>query len=155
MLLTINKYVFMVIQFLFRDMLKLGSSQPWQHAMEKLTGQRKMDVGPLIEYFSPLLEWLKVQNQNESGGWMEECPSFLNKVDMETAKQWLKQNNKISQIERSKEGEVEWAYATNITDENSKREVNTYISRKKYHSEILNDVFNKIGIENLFYNILF
>lgn len=145
----------MVIQFLFRDMLKLGSSQPWQHAMEKLTGQRKMDVGPLIEYFSPLLEWLKVQNQNESGGWMEECPSFLNKVDMETAKQWLKQNNKISQIERSKEGEVEWAYATNITDENSKREVNTYISRKKYHSEILNDVFNKIGIENLFYNILF
>lgn len=114
----------MVIQFLFRDMLKLGSSQPWQHAMEKLTGQRKMDVGPLIEYFSPLLEWLKVQNQNESGGWMEECPSFLNKVDMETAKQWLKKNNEISQIERSKEGEVEWAYATNITDENSKREVN-------------------------------
>lgn len=132
MLLTINKYVFMVIQFLFRDMLKLGSSQPWQHAMEKLTGQRKMDVGPLIEYFSPLLEWLKVQNQNESGGWMEECPSFLNKVDMETAKQWLKKNNEISQIERSKEGEVEWAYATNISDENSKREVNAYISHYKY-----------------------
>nr|XP_034299426.1 uncharacterized protein LOC117680950 isoform X1 [Crassostrea gigas] len=114
------------------DMLKLGSSQPWQHAMEKLTGQRKMDVGPLIEYFSPLLEWLKVQNQNESGGWMEECPSFLNKVDMETAKQWLKKNNEISQIERSKEGEVEWAYATNITDENSKREVEARLELAKY-----------------------
>lgn len=128
MLMSNNKYVVIVGQFLFRDMLKLGSSQPWQHAMEKLTGQRKMDVGPLIEYFSPLLEWLKIQNQNESGGWIEECPSFLTKVNTETAKQWLKQNNEISQTERSKEGEVEWAYATNITDENAKREVNMYIS---------------------------
>lgn len=128
MLMSNNKYVVIVRPFLFRDMLKLGSSQPWQHAMEKLTGQRKMDVGPLIEYFSPLLEWLKIQNQNESGGWIEECPSFLIKVNMETAKQWLKQNNEISQTERSKEGEVEWAYATNITDENAKREVNMYIS---------------------------
>lgn len=107
-----------------------------------------MDVGPLIEYFSPLLEWLKVQNQNESGGWMEECPSFLNKVDMETAKQWLKKNNEISQIERSKEGEVEWAYATNITDENSKREVNAYISHYK-------TMYLIISIENLFGKILF
>lgn len=131
MLMSNNKYVVIVGQFLFRDMLKLGSSQPWQHAMEKLTGQRKMDVGPLIEYFSPLLEWLKIQNQNESGGWIEECPSFLTKVNMETAKQWLKQNNEISQTERSKEGEVEWAYATNITDENAKREVNMYISYYK------------------------
>lgn len=128
MLMSNNKYVVIVGQFLFRDMLKLGSSQPWQHAMEKLTGQRKMDVGPLIEYFSPLLEWLKIQNQNESGGWIEECPSFLTKVNMETAREWLKQNNEISQTERSKEGEVEWAYATNITDENAKREVNMYIS---------------------------
>lgn len=128
MLMSNNIYVVIVRPFLFRDMLKLGSSQPWQHAMEKLTGQRKMDVGPLIEYFSPLLEWLKIQNQNESGGWIEECPSFLTKVNMETAKQWLKQNNEISQTERSKEGEVEWAYATNITDENAKREVNMYIS---------------------------
>lgn len=128
MLMSNNKYVVIVRPFLFRDMLKLGSSQPWQHAMEKLTGQRKMDVGPLIEYFSPLLEWLKIQNQNESGGWIEECPSFLTKVNMETAREWLKQNNEISQTERSKEGEVEWAYATNITDENAKREVNMYIS---------------------------
>lgn len=131
MLMSNNKYVVIVRPFLFRDMLKIGSSQPWQHAMEKLTGQRKMDVGPLIEYFSPLLEWLKIQNQNESGGWIEECPSFLTKVNMETAKQWLKQNNEISQTERSKEGEVEWAYATNITDENAKREVNKYISYYK------------------------
>lgn len=131
MLMSNNKYVVIVRPFLFRDMLKLGSSQPWQHAMEKLTGQRKMDVGPLIEYFSPLLEWLKIQNQNESGGWIEECPSFLTKVNMETAREWLKQNNEISQIERSKEGEVEWAYATNITDENAKREVNKYISYYK------------------------
>lgn len=104
-------------------MLKLGSSLPWQQAMEKLTGQRKMDVGPLIEYFSPLLEWLKVQNQNETGGWRMECPTFLEKVDMNTAKQWLEENNQIAQIKFSEETEVEWTYATNITDENAQKQV--------------------------------
>lgn len=120
-LLKISKRFLLVPSY--RDMLKLGSSQPWQHAMEKLTGQRKMDVEPLIEYFKPLLEWLKVQNQNETGGWMEECPSFLEKVDMESAKKWLQENNEAAQRERSKEGEVEWTYATNITEENSRKEV--------------------------------
>jgi hypothetical protein len=104
-------------------MLKLGSSVTWQHAMEKLTGQRKMDVGPLIEYFSPLLEWLKVQNQNETGSWREECPAFVEKVDMNTANEWLEDNNQIAQIKYSEETEVEWMYATNITDENAQKQV--------------------------------
>lgn len=50
---------------------------------------------------------------------------------------------------------MEWVYVINIIDENFKWEVNMYIFCKKYYFEILNDVFNKIGIENLFYNILF
>lgn len=47
-------------------MLKLGSSKPWFDAMELLTGQREMDAGPLLNYFSPLYEWL--QNENKRTG---------------------------------------------------------------------------------------
>jgi hypothetical protein len=37
-------------------MLKLGSSVPWPEAMEKLTGQRKMDTTAILQYFKPLLK---------------------------------------------------------------------------------------------------
>nr|QHO60759.1 salivary 71kDa-like protein [Sergentomyia schwetzi] len=47
----------------FKAMLQMGSSKPWPDAMEVLTGQRKMDAGPLIEYFRPLSEWLVKKNK--------------------------------------------------------------------------------------------
>lgn len=52
-------------------MLKLGSSKPWFDAMELLTGQRDMDAGPLLNYFSPLYDWLQNENQRtgEHIGW--------------------------------------------------------------------------------------
>lgn len=34
--------------------------------MELVTGQREMDAGPLLNYFSPLYEWL--QNENRKTG---------------------------------------------------------------------------------------
>ena len=51
------------------EMLAMGASKPWPEALEKLTGTRQMDAGALIEYFSPLLAWLKTQNQGKSCGW--------------------------------------------------------------------------------------
>lgn len=52
-------------------MLQLGSSKPWTDAMELLTGQREMDAGPLLNYFRPLYEWLKIENKKtgEYLGW--------------------------------------------------------------------------------------
>ena len=52
-------------------MLQMGSSRPWQDAMEKITGQRKMDASGLLEYFKPLLDWLKAENERsgEMIGW--------------------------------------------------------------------------------------
>lgn len=52
-------------------MLELGSSRPWPDAMEKITGQRKMDASGLLEYFKPLMDWLKATNakNNEIIGW--------------------------------------------------------------------------------------
>ena len=54
-------------------MLKLGKSKPWPEALEKLTSQRTMDVGPMKEYFWPLYLWLRAQRcaSNYTIGWPE------------------------------------------------------------------------------------
>ena len=53
----------------FMAMLSLGASRPWQEALEQLTGTRSMDAGAIIEYFTPLMEWLQQQNQGRQCGW--------------------------------------------------------------------------------------
>jgi peptidyl-dipeptidase A len=53
----------------FQEMLALGASQPWQQTLEKLTGTREMDAGAIIEYFQPLIAWLKEQNKGQQCGW--------------------------------------------------------------------------------------
>ena len=52
-----------------RSVLKLGSSAPWQDAMELMTGQRTFSSEALYEYFDPLLEWLKEENKDRVVGW--------------------------------------------------------------------------------------
>ncbi|KAA0725565.1 Angiotensin-converting enzyme [Triplophysa tibetana] len=58
---------------LLGDVMKLGSSKPWPEAMTLITGQPKMSVQPLMEYFQPLIEWLEAENKknNEVLGWPE------------------------------------------------------------------------------------
>jgi len=53
----------------FADMLSLGASQPWQDALEKLTGTRRIDAAAISEYFQPLMQWLSEQNQGQPCGW--------------------------------------------------------------------------------------
>ena len=53
----------------FREMLSLGASQPWQDALEKLTGTREMDASAIIDYFQPLMGWLEEQNRGHQCGW--------------------------------------------------------------------------------------
>ncbi|MDX2209060.1 MAG: M2 family metallopeptidase [Sphingopyxis sp.] len=50
-------------------MLELGASKPWPDALEAFTGTRQMSGKPMLEYFAPLLEWLKEQNKGEAKGW--------------------------------------------------------------------------------------
>lgn len=54
-----------------KRMLAMGRSKPWPDAMETLTGQRKMDAGPLLEYFQPLHDWLIKTNKANGAhvGW--------------------------------------------------------------------------------------
>jgi peptidyl-dipeptidase A len=50
-------------------MLESGQTEPWQDALEKLTGTREMDATAIIDYFAPLMAYLKEQNASRSCGW--------------------------------------------------------------------------------------
>lgn len=51
------------------SMLAMGQSKPWQEAMKKMTGEDRIDASAMMEYFQPLLTWLKEQNKAEKIGW--------------------------------------------------------------------------------------
>jgi peptidyl-dipeptidase A len=53
----------------FAEMLALGQSQPWPDALEKLAGTREMDASAIVDYFTPLMGWLKEKNQGQQCGW--------------------------------------------------------------------------------------
>ncbi|HKY92391.1 MAG TPA: M2 family metallopeptidase [Nevskiaceae bacterium] len=57
----------------FREMLALGSSQPWALTLEKLTGSNRMDASALLDYFGPLMTYLKAQNAGRTCGWTGEA----------------------------------------------------------------------------------
>jgi peptidyl-dipeptidase A len=50
-------------------MLAMGQSRPWCDALEALTGTRDMDATAIIDYFAPLMGWLKEQNAPRQCGW--------------------------------------------------------------------------------------
>jgi peptidyl-dipeptidase A len=58
----------------FAEMLALGQSQPWPDALEKLTGTREMDASAIVDYFTPLMGWLKEKNQGQHCGWGQPSP---------------------------------------------------------------------------------
>jgi peptidyl-dipeptidase A len=51
------------------EMLAMGRSKPWPDALERLTGSRRVEAGPLLEYFEPLRSWLDEQNAGAAIGW--------------------------------------------------------------------------------------
>ena len=53
----------------FYAMLEAGASQPWQDTLEVMTGTREMDATAIIDYFEPLMGYLKEQNEGRSCGW--------------------------------------------------------------------------------------
>jgi peptidyl-dipeptidase A len=53
----------------FWALLEKGESQPWQDTLEEFAGTREMDATAIIDYFAPLMEYLKEQNESRSCGW--------------------------------------------------------------------------------------
>jgi len=52
-----------------RAMLELGASKPWPEALAALSGESKADASAMVEYFAPLVAFLKEQNKGEKCGW--------------------------------------------------------------------------------------
>lgn len=52
-----------------RAMLQLGASKPWPDALQAMTGTRRMDATALIDYFEPLMTWLRTENAERTCGW--------------------------------------------------------------------------------------
>jgi len=51
------------------EMLALGLSRPWPDAIATFTGTREISAEPMVEYFRPLLGWLREQNRGRRCGW--------------------------------------------------------------------------------------
>jgi peptidyl-dipeptidase A len=50
-------------------MLEMGASKPWPDALQAFTGTREMSGKAMLEYFQPLMKWLKTQNKGVKKGW--------------------------------------------------------------------------------------
>ena len=53
----------------FNAMMEMGASKPWPDALESFTGTREMDGSAIVEYFDPLMVYLKQENAAQSCGW--------------------------------------------------------------------------------------
>lgn len=55
-------------------MLELGRSQSWTRALHNMSGDSKMNAQPLLDYFKPLDEWLRKENEKHQRtvGWRTE-----------------------------------------------------------------------------------
>lgn len=42
-----------------------GASISWLQALEEVTGRRKLDATPLLEYYKPLVDFLTAANQKD------------------------------------------------------------------------------------------
>ncbi|XP_055868870.1 angiotensin-converting enzyme-like [Biomphalaria glabrata] len=140
---------------LIGDMLKLGRSKPWPDAMEKITGQRKMDAGPLLEYFKPLLQFLIKENGNDYG-WDPKCPEFAPEVDsgyknpLETcskesvdhvksdvaeAEKFLLDYNDKAQVLKTAASEAEFNYESNLTEHNKNASLIAQLTKAAFDLE--------------------
>nr|KAG5714054.1 hypothetical protein BaRGS_020382 [Batillaria attramentaria] len=55
------------------DMLKLGLSKVWTVPLQALVGSTRVSAQPLIDYFQPLMDFLKETNGDDVG-WQDKCP---------------------------------------------------------------------------------
>ncbi|KAF8795129.1 Angiotensin-converting enzyme-like protein [Argiope bruennichi] len=90
---------------LLSDMLSLGSSVHWKEAMRVITRGKtsKMDAGPILEYFAPLMEWLKEQNKDEFIGWRKLTEILINsRNEAELKHVWTKWRDVSGKVVKDK-----------------------------------------------------
>lgn len=58
-----------ITSIISRKILQAGSSKPWPEVLQEAIGTNKLDANSLMKYFKPIIDWLKIQNVNETLGW--------------------------------------------------------------------------------------
>lgn len=58
------------------DIMSPGATMSWRDVIKILTDNRTSEIEPeaLLEYFEPLMDHLKKENENEHIGWKSEDP---------------------------------------------------------------------------------
>ncbi|XP_042639493.1 angiotensin-converting enzyme [Orycteropus afer afer] len=115
-----------------RELLRAGSSRPWQELLKDMIGSEALDAQPLLDYFQPVSQWLQEQNQRngEVLGWPEyqwrppvpnNYPEGIDLVtDEAEAQKFVEEYDKTAQVVWNEYAEANWNYNTNITKEASK-----------------------------------
>ncbi|XP_012944355.1 angiotensin-converting enzyme [Aplysia californica] len=120
---------------LFHNMLSMGASKPWQEAMEVMTGQRNMSAEPLMEYFKPLIDYLKKETTGENLEWTDDCPQedYHEQMDqLDDVEDFLSNYNEGALTVYNQAMEAEWAKKTNGTEENEKEMVRRQVRKAKF-----------------------
>ena len=52
-----------------KAMLQLGSSKPWPEALQTIAGTQTMDGAAMLDYYAPLITFLKEQTKSQKCGW--------------------------------------------------------------------------------------
>ena len=52
-----------------KAMLQLGSSKPWPEALDAIAGTKSMDDAAMLDYYAPLMNFLKEQTKSQKCGW--------------------------------------------------------------------------------------
>lgn len=52
-----------------KAMLAMGASKPWPEALAAISGERQADATAMLDYFAPLVKYLREQNKGEKCGW--------------------------------------------------------------------------------------
>ncbi|XP_021563792.1 angiotensin-converting enzyme-like, partial [Carlito syrichta] len=114
------------------EVLRVGSSRPWQEVLQDLTGSNTLDARPLLDYFQPVSQWLQEQNQRhgEVLGWPEYqwrpplpdgYPEGIDLVtDEAEAGAFVEEYDRVYQVVLNEYVEASWNHNTNITSETSR-----------------------------------
>uniref|UniRef100_A0A7G3ADB7 Angiotensin-converting enzyme n=1 Tax=Lutzomyia longipalpis TaxID=7200 RepID=A0A7G3ADB7_LUTLO len=114
--------------------LQLGTSKHWSDALEAITGSRVMDASPLIEYFQPLYDFLKVENEN-----------LRNEAMQET----LREYNVLAAEEAAKMVHASWDVSTNIGNTAIQEQYNqAVLQNAQFHKEKYEEIFSGLNPED-------
>jgi len=52
-----------------KKVMSLGASRPWPEVMKLITGYRDIRADRMLEFFRPLMAWLRQENKGHHVGW--------------------------------------------------------------------------------------